>query len=229
MADIGRTFDLERAVPAAFDEWTMEQNAQQSVVNPELQSVVDSIYSQVLSRTYVGAGGQSIMLSIAYGREQNDLRQVHRPDICYPAQGFQVQDIERTSLSTAYGTIPAIRMMARFQERYEPLTYWTTVGERVVVGERERRLAQLRYGFQRQIPDGMIVRVSSIDRDPAHAYALQAKFVADMVKSLDPASRQRIAGGMDSFRVSRLIPAELHPIARLIDRVMQRIPSVSEG
>jgi EpsI family protein len=186
-------FSLENAIPVQFGAWKMEPDVAQTVVNPELQSVVDSLYSQVLSRAYVDSDGQRIMLSIAYGEEQNDLKQVHRPDICYPAQGFQIQGIEAVRLVTAYGDIPARRMIASLGSRYEPLTYWTTVGERIVNSEHDRRLAQLRYGLHGKIPDGMIVRVSSIDRDADHAYALQAEFVADMVKSLDASYRSRIA------------------------------------
>jgi EpsI family protein len=194
MADAEHALNLESAIPAQFGTWKMERDVPQAVVNPELQSVVDDLYSQVLSRTYVDDQGRRIMLSIAYGEEQNDLKQVHRPDICYPAQGFQVHGIESIRLATAYGDIPAKRMMASLRDRYEPLTYWTTVGERIVNSERDRRLAQLSYGLHGKIPDGMIVRVSSIDQDAVRAYALQRGFVADMVAALSNSGRMRIAG-----------------------------------
>ena len=40
----------------------------------------------------------------------------------------------------------------------------------------------------------MLVRVSSIDADPQHAFAMQDQFAREMVQALDPAFRVRIAG-----------------------------------
>ena len=39
------------------------------------------------------------------------------------------------------------------------------------------RLAQLRYTLTGEIPDGILVRVSSIDRDESGAYERQADFI----------------------------------------------------
>ena len=40
----------------------------------------------------------------------------------------------------------------------------------------------------------MLVRVSSIDPDPKHAFEVQDRFSRDMVQALDAAFRIRIAG-----------------------------------
>ena len=36
--------------------------------------------------------------------------------------------------------------------------------------------------------------VTAIDRDPAHAFAIQQKFVADMMASVSPEARRKLSG-----------------------------------
>jgi hypothetical protein len=43
-----------------------------------------------------------------------------------------------------------------------------------------RKLVQLRYGLLGEIPDGMLVRVSSLVNNSEDAFALQARFIADL-------------------------------------------------
>ena len=44
------------------------------------------------------------------------------------------------------------------------------------------------------IPDGMLVRVSSIDTNPDAGYQLQARFIADMRAAMPQPSRLRVFG-----------------------------------
>jgi hypothetical protein len=44
------------------------------------------------------------------------------------------------------------------------------------------------------MPDGMLVRVSSLDRDPAAAYQLQDQFIVKLLAAMPDADRSRIAG-----------------------------------
>jgi EpsI family protein len=92
------------------------------------------------------------------------------------------------------GSIPVMRMLAIRDVRSEPVTYWFTMGDRVVRGRLERLAVQLREGFAGRIPDGMMVRVSSISTDPRAAYAAQQAFVAGLLASMAPAERGRLAG-----------------------------------
>ena len=85
-------------------------------------------------------------------------------------------------------------MLAVRGERSEPVTYWFTMGDRVVRGRFERLAVQLREGLAGRIPDGMLVRVSSISTDPSAAYAAQQSFVAALLASMPPAERARLAG-----------------------------------
>ena len=57
----------------------------------------------------------------------------------------------------------------------------------------DKRLAEIRHGLRGEIVDGMLVRVSSINIDTAAAFALQDQFIRDLLASLTPAARHRLA------------------------------------
>ena len=105
------------------------------------------------------------MLALAYGKDQRDAMQVHYPEVCYPAQGFALQEKQIGTLATERGAIPVTRILTNLGQRIEPVTYWTTVGDRVVQTGLQKKLAEMSYGLSGKIPDGMLIRVSSIDTE----------------------------------------------------------------
>jgi EpsI family protein len=176
---------LETLVPERFSGWVHDQRAEIAVVSPEIKADLQRLYSQSLARTYVNAQGERVMLSIAYGGHQlGNALQAHRPEYCYRAQGFTLLGMEETTLSLVGQSLPVRRLLTRLDDRMEPVTYWMTVGEQLALPGLSRKLAQIRYGLQGEIPDGMLVRVSSLDRDSGRAFALQARFIADLQGAL---------------------------------------------
>lgn len=195
MAEELPPLSLEAAIPEQFGDWRIDPSIVPVDPSPDVEARLDEIYSQTLARTYVNAEGQHIMLSIAYGADQSgDGNQVHRPEFCYTAQGFQLLSSEIGRLVTDYGSLPVRRLLAKQGPRNEPITYWITIGDKATLPGFRRKLNQLAYGLSGTVPDGMLVRVSSISTDTEAAYALQAEFVRDMLASMDTQSRIRTAG-----------------------------------
>ena len=181
-------------VPQAFGDWSIDPAIVPIAPTADVQAKLDRIYNQTVSRTYVNAAGEYIMLTVAYGGDQSDALKAHRQEVCYTAQGFTIHDLHHDSVSVQGTSIPVTRMLALRDDRSEPVTYWFTMGDRVVRGRFERLAMQLREGFAGRIPDGMLVRVSSISNDPAKAYAAQQAFVADLLAEMPAADRVRLAG-----------------------------------
>lgn len=190
----GRAISLEAIVPKAFGEWTELPNRVAEVVNPQTKELLDKLYSQLLSRSYINKDGYRIMLSLAYGDDQRGGLQAHRPEVCYPAQGFKLGKLEDGRLGTAFGNIEVRRLNTSMGERVEPVTYWLTVGNQVIQTGLDKRIAQIRLGLTGQIPDGLLFRVSSIDGDSDRAFSVQQKFVADLMASVPDASRKQLSG-----------------------------------
>lgn len=196
LAEQRPALDLDVAVPAQFGHWRTSNDALVPVQpDPEALARLDRIYSQVLARTYVDNDHRRVMLSIAYGGDQrNDRMQAHRPEYCYAAQGFEIRPVRDETLATDAGRIPVRRLLAQRNARREPITYWITVGDRAARPGLERKLAQLRFGLSGTVPDGMLVRVSSLDSDTSSGFALHDRFVRDLLGSLAPAARTRLLG-----------------------------------
>ncbi|MEO6824264.1 MAG: exosortase-associated protein EpsI, B-type [Nitrosospira sp.] len=186
--------DLELIIPRTFGEWRAEQENLVQIVDPQQQEVIDKIYTQTLSRTYVNSRGYRIMLAIAYGDDQRDTMQVHYPEVCYPGQGFSLRDKQNGMLMTANGAIPVTRLLTSLGPRNEPVTYWTTIGDRVVRSSIQKKLAEMSYGLNGKIPDGMLIRFSSIDANVANAYEMQTQFADQMLGALTPEYRQKLNG-----------------------------------
>jgi EpsI family protein len=186
--------DLEAMFPKQFGEWRVETSLPVIAPTPDVQARLDAIYSQVLTRTYVHRDGRVIMLSVAYGGDQSDASRAHRPEICYPAQGFDITHDQPGVQHIDGGSLPVRKLMSRFGDRKEPITYWIVVGSEIATSGMQQKLAQMRYGLRGLIADGMLVRVSSLDPDREHAYAVQAAFIADLAAGMPPDLKPRAFG-----------------------------------
>lgn len=195
LADSRPAGTFERLLPGAFGDWTEEKALAAAVINPSVEQALKEIYTETLARTYINRAGYRIMLSVAYGANQSDGLQVHYPEICYPAQGFEVTDKRRDALATPWGAIPVKRLETNLSgDRYEPVTYWTTVGDTVAMGNIDKKLAEMRYRMGGQIPDGLLFRVSSIDTDAGRAFVQHTAFVNQLLAALPADTRRRLAG-----------------------------------
>ena len=190
--------DLETLFPKEFNGWRLDARAAMVLPSPETQALLNSIYNQTLTRTYINAAGYRIMLSVAYGGDQSDGTRAHVPEVCYPAQGFQITANTSGQLVLDGRQVAVRQLMAKYGTRDEPITYWLVVGDRVTVSRTDQKLAQFRLGLKGLIPDGMLVRVSSIDSNRARGYEQQATFLQDLVAAVPPAGRDRIFGTLKS-------------------------------
>jgi EpsI family protein len=187
-------FVLERDVPLQFGDWRVVNNAPTVVTNPEIQQAIDRLYSQVLTRSYRNAAGYTIMLSIAYGEDQRGGLQAHRPEVCYPAQGFELLSNEVAEITTPLGVVDGRRLVTRNARRHEPVTYWFNIGGKPVTGRLQRRLEEVRLVMTGQSPDGLLFRVSSIDPESERALREQEQFIGQLLTALQPDVRKKIAG-----------------------------------
>lgn len=194
IADQQEEINLETMIPLAFGDWNIDKSIIPLQVDAETQAMLDKIYNQTLARTYVNSLGERIMLSVAYGGDQSDNLAVHKPEVCYYAQGFEIMKIFADELLTKYGKLPIKRLLAVKGHRNEPITYWVTIGNKAVLSGIDEKLQQLRYGLTGDVPDGMLVRVSSIDSDNNKAYQLQATFIQDLLSSVSINERVRLIG-----------------------------------
>ena len=120
VADTRPKTPLAELVPARFGEWVEDRSMPVVLPAPDVQANLNKVYNQVLARTYINPQGYRIMLSVAYGGDQSDGMQVHRPEVCYPAQGFEVQRVWNDDVKLADRSIPVTRATTRISTRPMP-------------------------------------------------------------------------------------------------------------
>lgn len=185
---------MENWIPHSFGGWRLDDTVNVGPLSLIAAAESETVYVQTLERIFVDDDGRRIMLSLAYGDRQEGDLQAHRPEFCYKAQGFQLSALHDIELATVQGVIPLRRMEARRPGRSEPVSYWLTIGDRPALPGFHRKLAQLRHGLTGKTPDGLLIRVSSLDENPEQAYALHNEFIMTLIESLPPDLRRRLAG-----------------------------------
>ena len=190
--------ELEALFPKVFGDWSLDTRMPVQMVSPDMQEMLNKLYGQTLSRTYVNGRGDRVMLSVAYGGDQSDATRTHRPEVCYPAQGFEVTASRDDKLNLGGAALRVRHLVARNGGRVEPITFWIAVGDKVVLSGTEQKLAQLSYSSRGIIPDGMLVRVSTIDPNPEAAFTVHQQFVTQLSRAMVSAQRAQVFGAVGS-------------------------------
>lgn len=190
--------DLEHAVPERFGDWRMLPNAlvQASVVTKGATST-DQPYDEIVSRTYVNARGDMVMLALAYGKNQRQEVKVHRPELCYPAQGFKVLSLQPTVFAGVRSPVSGQdvtgqRMVVDGRGSREIVSYWIRIGDTYSPNPWRIRWQIMQEGLQGRMTDGILVRVSqrvSTDVDPGPYHQTLEAFSRDLIQALPEGKR----------------------------------------
>lgn len=186
--------DLEDVVPKRIGSWA--PMASEAFVLPKVPgSLSDRLYNQTVNRLYVSETRSPVMLVIAYGAEQSDLLQLHRPEVCYAAVGFSISSTKATTVSLSdIAKLPARELTARSETRVEPILYWTRIGDDLPTSGREQRWVKLRQQMNGYLADGVLVRLSTIGEPSPAAFADLAEFAREMMLAIAPKDRPALIG-----------------------------------
>jgi EpsI family protein len=200
-ANTGTT--LAETVPSAFGEWK-EVSSVAEQVDPARNAdepSMDRPYDDVLMRTYGNSRGDVVLLTLAYGRNQRQEVKIHRPDVCYTAQGFQLISRSRVTFPvTSVGgrQVEGMRMLVSAPGRTEAVSYWIRIGDVFTDNAWAIRYHIFQQGLSGRGVDGMLVRASQIvsgaDAASPERYRLQERFLADLVRALPKTARHQLIG-----------------------------------
>ena len=190
------TPQLDEMVPKEFAGWKQAKSVELVNPSPDTQQKVDEAYGAIISRTYENPQGVNVMLLVAYGSRQTQKLKVHRQEVCYESQGFSVSDQKSTPIAFGNRRIEATQFFSQKNGRMEVVTYWFTMGDRVVSSRFERMIVGIIDGLSGEIPDGLLVRVSSISTDDKAARTQQLSFISALLGAMDNKYVNRFSGGM---------------------------------
>ena len=194
MARTHEAFDVNAYIPMAFGEWTALPGS--GVIRPPPDGLEAEVYNQEAFRAYADKEGRVVFFVVAYGESQSDRLQLHHPEVCYTAQGFRVTrpTTGRFAWSPSAPPIALTRLLATREGRVEPISYWMRIGYDVTNSNWARNALKLEYGLRGWIPDGALLRVSTVGLPPDVSFEVQNKFIRDLLNDVPPDIRAFLIG-----------------------------------
>ncbi|MGQ0277047.1 exosortase-associated protein EpsI, V-type [Sphingopyxis sp. Q841] len=165
---------FETWVPRQFGRWT--SISESGVVLPPPDALRDRLYDNLVTRVYASASGVSVMMLLAYNNAQDGVLQLHRPETCYPVGGYALSGTREVDIPVGGRRIPANFFTATGPDRVEQVQYFTRLGDAFPRNWAEQRMAVIRANIAGDIPDGMMMRVSTLGMDAPEAETLLDEF-----------------------------------------------------
>ena len=179
---------FEAMFPKTFGKWRTLP-ASELIMPPE-GDLSAKLYQHIVTRTYVNDAREAVMLLIAYNAQQVNNVQVHRPEICYAASGFDIADSKPYEVQVGQGrSIPARLVRAERVTRTENIIYWTRIGDDFPQSWTAQRIAMTKANLEGFYADGLLVRASVVDNDEAKSVTLVSNFLRDLVQHSSPEAR----------------------------------------
>lgn len=135
------------------------------------------------------------MLALAWGKHQRQEAKVHRPDLCYVAQGFPVKSLIPKSYSNILsnnGIVSGKHMVVMSQRGGEAVAYWIRIGTLYSENAFETRAHIFKEGLKGRVTDGILVRASQrirAEADAVNSFPLLDQFLAQLVAASPPTTR----------------------------------------
>ena len=183
---------LDDIIPKHLADWSFV-SASGLVTAPEDQ-LSRLLYSQLLTRVYSAPNQPPIMMLAAQSASQTGVLQIHRPEVCYPAGGFQLSPVIEHDIPVGPLTLRTNQLTATADGRSEQIVYWTRIGRHLPISWSEQRWAVAQDNMKGIIPDAVLVRISVSTNDRDEALAVIDGFTRSLIASLSPLARKVLIG-----------------------------------
>jgi EpsI family protein len=183
---------LDKVLPEKLGKWTFVSTS--GLVVPPEDQLARALYSQLLTRVYADDTGEPIMLLVAQSATQSGILQIHRPEFCYTAGGYDLSPSEPHNVALQGATLPALSISATRDARTEQIVYWTRIGNHMPMSWPQQRMAVAMDNLRGFIPDAVMVRVSTYGTNQEAALAKIDEFIRTLMASVAPNIRRVFVG-----------------------------------
>lgn len=178
---------LENLVPKSIGPWNFLTAS--GLVVPTEDELAKRLYSQLLTRVYSDGRNPPVMLLLAQNGSQTGFLQIHRPETCYTAGGYQISGLAPHPIQIGSKLIMANSIDASAGGPTEHVVYWTRIGKKIPSSWKEQKFAVAEQNLEGLIPDAILVRISCVSDDAAVAFATIDGFVQALIASIPPDRR----------------------------------------
>ncbi len=178
---------LDDVIPKEIGPWKFV--AASGLVVPPNDQLSRALYSNLLTRVYSDGVNPPVMLLVAQSGSQTGILQIHRPETCYTASGYQISPVTPQPVQIGSKLVPVNSMDATADGLVEHVIYWTRIGNRMPASWKQQRLAVAEQNLRGILPDAILVRVSTVRNDADGARATLQSFVRSLIDAVPPNRR----------------------------------------
>jgi EpsI family protein len=184
---------LNPLFPLRVGDW--EYQTSSGLVLPPPDQLSDRLYNAIITRYYASPTGLPVMMLVAYNGVQDGMLQVHRPEVCYPAAGYRIEEERIVALDAGRGVrVPGHYLATRSVSRFEQLIYWTRIGNDFPTEWWQQHWAVAKENLKGRVPDGVLIRFSTAAPDDQVAIATLKQFIELLFAQLGPTARRLLFG-----------------------------------
>lgn len=184
---------FQALIPKVAAPWR-EQGAGDLILPPSDQ-LSEKLYEHLVTRVFEAEDMPPVMFLTAYSSVQQNNVLVHRPEICYPAAGFEiVKNVAQEIKLDGFRPIQARFLVADRADRSEKILYWIRVGDSYATSWANQRLLMAESSLEGYLPDGMLVRMSLIGADEEECKATLVRFANALLDASSDEARKLIFG-----------------------------------
>lgn len=180
---------LEDIIPTQIGSWKFVTNS--GLVVPPEDQLQQALYSQLVTRIYENGSGAPIMLLVAYSASETGFLQVHRPEFCYTAAGYELSDFGMRNVPLHQPQQLVVNSLTATRDGMpERLFYWTRIGNHIPHSWAQQRLVFAEDNLRRVIPDAALVRISTVSADQSGAEGDLDEFIGAMIDGISSSMRR---------------------------------------
>jgi EpsI family protein len=184
--------EFKKLIPEKVGGWTSRSDVE--LILPPPDELSEKLYENLETRIFEGQGLPPIMFLIAYSSIQRNDVQVHRPEVCYPAAGLPITKNEPGKSQIGNVKLDSRFLIADRDGAQEMILYWTRVGDSYPLDWRSQRVEMAKANLSGAMPDGALIRFSTISNDEQDARKSLTEFAIQMKNVLLPKSRDIFFG-----------------------------------
>lgn len=178
---------LDDVIPKEIGPWKFV--AASGLVVPPNDQLSRALYSNLLTRVYSDGVNPPVMLLVAQSGSQTGILQIHRPETCYTASGYQISPVTPEPVQIGSKVVPVNSMDATADGFVEHVIYWTRIGNSMPASWKQQRIAVAEQNLRGILPDAILVRVSTVRNDADGARATLQSFVRSLINAVPPNRR----------------------------------------
>ncbi len=189
--------DLQRLINLHPDGWTAIVSP---FVDPRWNETLKSDYDLVAAQAFQRGDGKKVVVVMTWSRDGMS-RPGHLQQVCYQSSGFTVTPTKVVTVATKAGKQDVIAFTGTHGNLIEDVLYWRiTGGTTDIVAATSRhfgrvdKLNRLLSIIKGDIPDNLMVRVSSVRSTPDQPATAQIDYIKGFLEKLSPNDRKLIMG-----------------------------------